>query len=157
MGTSSVFIRVAIVINKLRRREQESTERNDCATRSQTRSWTASSKRASPSSFVPSIPLHECAQASLCALNTASGGPGSVSLYLRSARNNKRVRQVARELQPVAPFHCRRDTAAASQAHALLLNDHFHFFFWSRCSFLRPGGMDCMILSALLLSSTECV
>merc|ERR1719195_1598427 len=35
------------------------------------------------------------------------------------------------------------------------LNDHFHFLFWSGCSFLRLGGIDCMIFSALLLSSTE--
>merc|ERR1719330_591829 len=36
-------------------------------------------------------------------------------------------------------------------------DDHFHFLFWSGCSFLRLGGMDCMIFSALDLSSTLCV
>ena len=37
------------------------------------------------------------------------------------------------------------------------VNDHFHFLFWSGYSFLRLGGIDCMIFSALPLSSTECV
>merc|ERR1719464_493719 len=26
-----------------------------------------------------------------------------------------------------------------------VFNDHFHFLFWSGCSFLRLGGIDCMI------------